>query len=245
MIGRNRRLLSLCPSDGGGDRVCQVINSSCCRLNSRRGTVQVLDGCISSARGPLHDSLCVLNMYCFGGKGCDGAIGTLDQAMHRGSRLARGTCLCLKRSCLGLNSGGGTHVTFRTTTASSFSGRVGRITVCGCTLLVRRATFAKFNRSIAVFRSFLGSFPGSRCTSGIGSCLIRICLAAGGCRTTLGSVGGVGRPDAGVLRTGRSVLFRLKARTFTGIGLSSTIDLFDRTVRLNSCGVRTHGSTCF
>lgn len=194
---------------------------------------------------PRHGPLCRLNVDCCCANICSGTTTALKRVTSMRSTLSRGTCLRVKLTCLGLGREGETHVTFRRTTGFDFSPGMGRRTLCGCTLYVRRASCSPFTRSMAIFRHFLGRFPGSPCARHIGSCLVRICVGAHDCRTTLGSVTGVRRPNAHVVRTGRGVLFQLNARTFTGTHFRRTLRFFGRSLTIKRCGRTAGTSTCF
>lgn len=240
-----RGCLSTCPGGRRTTRVCHVLKSTCCRFKRCPRTMRTFDGCLSERRTiPHHSTLCVLKLSCCRAGICSGTTRALNGMAARGSTLARGTCLRVKLSCLRLTRGGGTHVTFRRTTTSGTGVRVGRRTTCGCTLYLRRASFSTFNRSIATFRGFLGRFPASPCTRGMDDCLMRICVGAHDCSTTLGSVSQVTGPDTRVLRTGRGVLFRLNARSFTGTSFRRTLGCLGRSVTVKRCGHRAGTSTC-
>lgn len=238
-----RGCLSTCPRGRRTTRVCQVLKSTCCRFKSCRGTITSFQGCLRGRGAPQESTLCVLKLSCFRANMFSGTTRALKRIAARDSTLARGTCLRVKLTCLRLTRGGGTHVTFRRTTTSGTGLGVGRRTTCGCTLYVRRASCSTFKRSMAIFRGFLGRFPGSRCTRVMDDCLMRICVGAQDCRTTLGSVSHVTRPNGHVLRTGRHVLFRLNARTFTGARFRRTVNCFSHSLKLKRCGHRAGTST--
>lgn len=236
--------LTLCPRRGCTTRVGHVSNRTTCKRGSCTTTVRSLRHCRRTRRIPTHLTVCGLNVDCFGAKICSGTLSRLNRTANTRSTLTRGTCLRVKLTKLRLGRHGRTHVTFRRTSHVSFSRDVRRRTLFGCTLYVRRASCSPFTRSMAIFRHFLGRCPSSMCTRGIGSCLMRICVGAHDCRITLHSVRGVARPDTHVLRTGRGLLFHVKARLFTRTSCQGTVSCFAHSLRLNRCGRGAGTSTC-